>query len=1231
VALLVAGLALGRGSSGAAQDPVVLPIRELDLFPNLGSIPEEAVGTAALTADGRRLYLGLRYSYRADRRNLAVLTLGPGGRPVGDVRRYADSAAPLPEAAHASVQAVLLDEARRKLYLATTLQAASPPEEGRALTVYDLDAGGEPAGAPRSYESGNPRRSVLALAKHPRLDRLYLVGFGGAAVYVYRLDGKGEPQGKPQAFPAGGSGKYAVAVSGDGRRLYLGTYPDQLEVLDLGADGLPVGKARTFAAAERAGKGADYLRFHYAPGCLYLRRQTDDGPRLAVWPLNERGEPVGLPRAQPDIAPSTLAVDPANRRLWVGQEAHFQDAFTGKPFPDGVTAVSFALQRDGTPARPGRTYSAQKPLDGVAQTGAVLAVAANGRAVLLTRRVPLTPVGNRTRDYRLRVTVLETRLHNGQTPEAVPGWLRVGGGKPEKLGDLRRGQPSAWVALDPYLKGRRGAVPMQVSVVVASVPPEPVPTHPAHLRLRVEVARGDPDAGGESLRALTETVQGSSVVLMLPGYGSAETGADRAAAIALLSDHARRYRDAARAVALKPEERPRQFVVSCSHLMGGQGKPEQLEMTAEALAGLGFNTANAFFWGAIPPREIDAVLNKHGLTRRALAVYSPPSYFDFDADKMGPAALKKWADGRAASVARLNGGRPADVAIHALSDEPGWYFPDVLGLLRDSPVRLAAFRAYLKAKGLRPADLGAADWEQVFPVGRSAAKDLASRRLFYWTVRFLPESAAGGHRLARDALEQAFGRPLLTPIDWNNWGNRWYTPSPNAKIANNAVVGPDTAFGMMDWLESGRRRASTPWTEDWFADQQSQHWSFYGDLLRSSAALGELDFGSYVIGVTTGSHPAGASYRVLSLVGHGAKAVDVYSWGPEFLFPGNCWSESWRSYRPIADALRRLGRAERLLYPGRPERGKVALLLPGGSALWDAKADLPHYFHEMWSLHHALVHAGYTVDFIDEADVVGGALASRGYAALYLTAPNVPAAAQDRIAGWVHDGGTLAMTPGAAVADEYNEAADRLSPVLGVKPRPAGRPFVPKETTWEGLRATAKLHGDARLGADALDLYGPVEPVVPDGAAVLARFESGGAALTRHRHGKGQALAYGFFPGWQYWRTPDRTRQAGLPRGWGRAQRALAAAPARLADTPRPVRLSLEVVEACRLQSDRGIAVVLLNWADEPIDRLTVTVPRAGGFRNITSLERGPVEAAREGDGVRVTLPLDHVDVLLIE
>ena len=155
------------------------------------------------------------------------------------------------------------------------------------------------------------------------------------------------------------------------------------------------------------------------------------------------------------------------------------------------------------------------------------------------------------------------------------------------------------------------------------------------------------------------------------------------------------------------------------------------------------------------------------------------------------------------------------------------------------------------------------------------------------------------------------------------------------------------------------------------------------------------EFGGYVVGKALSSD-WGARLKALSLVGHGAKVVQWYTYGPNKVF-GDGYSENAAAIPAIASANALIGRAEDLLYPGRPVASRVAIMLPSSAYVWDDSPLAPLYAFEIRGLHHALVNNGYQVDFLDETSIANGDLSKRNYNLLYVTAPNVAAAAQQKL------------------------------------------------------------------------------------------------------------------------------------------------------------------------------------------------------------------------------------------
>ncbi len=1296
------------------------------------------IASMAVSPDGKRVYLGRRHSRDSARENLAVVPINPNDGSTGSPQLYRDSDLPMPlKAAHTTIPVILTDPRYRKLYLIAQHENDGRIRPSRYLTVYDIDQNDDPIGAPRSYEVGkvvngtvNPSvvTQVMDMALHPTLNRLYMVGHGWHGVRYYDLSPEGEPQSNTLSFkeiPTHiNAGKYSIAVSQDGKRLYLGSVTskpsnqppaDDLQIVDLDEAGVPQTETlKTFSsnAFEPGRSNADYLRFIYTPRALYrIPKELPDGASAAwpllVWSLDPAtGLPIGNGFQPIDaFQQSALAVDPTRQMLWLANDGTVPDAFSGEKISDRTLPLPVPVDGRGFPVLD--QIPRVKPV--FLQEGLLAAVAANtGMPVLLTQPIPQTV--NYVKDYHFRITLRETVSTTPPTPSSFKCTFASDKVRATSIGDdddlLPLNESSCWENLDALLRDQ----PDQVLLIV-NVGSKPL----KHLKLQLQVALGNPNTN-PPVQMLTETVVGNQALFLLPGYRF-HPERDQRTAIERLSQHVKHYLNTAQTVALAPEERPQRFIVSCSHCVGGQGHLEQLQTQVDAIKSLGFNTAAVYNWGNLPHTDINRVVDAdpHHPFHRAWGVYNPLSgpplnikaaltYFDFFYDgslsyngtSINADTLDQWAVALANWV-QQNGVAPEKVVSLALSDEPGWYYPLMLTLLSRNPNLddlnppnlpkfewtdpgpqpnrrfLQAFRDYLAQQGLTPDDLGQSAWEEVFAIGAGAATttddegqpiaDITVRRLFYWTMRFFAESASKGHRMAQTALQKVFDPQVQAFANWNNFVSNWYTPSPHEKVGNNPDQGLDAAMGGFDWFTSGRLNAHTLWTEDEFGDWYSQIWSFYGDVLQSAVQHGDRTFGGYVraYGNRVGAHSAGASYKLLSLVGHGAKSLNVYSFGTAFLF-GNCWSEQFHSYRPIAEALKLIGRAERLLFPGQPVPGHVAIFLPNGSCLWDEKKYSPYYLSEIQYLHTALIHAGYRVEFVDDLDISQGVLSNRGYTILYLTGPNVTLKAHNQIATWVEEGGMLVVTPGGGVADEYNEPSSRLDEVLGLIP--GSRKAVRALRDWTlyqpltyKLQVTdpsllTLLGNDTPIYIPLRGLYQPqflpFTPLQPQSASVAASLlpladspEEPQPSITINNYGKGRAITYSFFPGWQYWNTPIHPIPAHfpegplytdrLPRRWGRVERQLAVIPALMANTPKPVVVSHEVVEVCRLQSDQGIALVILNWTDEPIQTLTLEVPDVGTHQTATSAKGSAVSSQRIGDTLSIQLPIETVDVVLIE
>ena len=1221
----VLGLGTGLAAAVAPQPPEfrLNRIRGLELRATLLQVESTGVlppHITAVTVGDERTYLRFVLSARGDRLYTvldgAVVTFDTTDRDKTLEQSTLASARLHSRVLRAPAGQLTLDERHRRL-----LSAQSTGE----IEVLPLDDRGIPTGDSETWKTG--LQSISRLLAHPTTGRVYVLG-------------------APRAGEVADERVMAIPTSELWQRLAL-----------------------------------DPTR-----GRLYGVTHYHASSNLGVWSLDEQGVPrQPEPRWYPDVFSreftvhtgttrdtrpaiarrgilSALWLDPVRQRLYVGgspenpqREEGFLAVYSldaqGDP-RDNTTAPAADLD-----ARP-RVYLSQNTGSSplalvVAPRGRELWEAGWGDSRLFRWRLdehgepqglPSSHPAREQGKSELAFTPSGTHLFAGSWPGQLEriafdpeGQPQVGAfaslevaGKSLPLPFLAPGIQSDWVPLDEHLKDGLGRAVARLVLRGGDV---------SRARVILEV-RHRPESGEPRVKAFELELIGSAAAVLLPRLGEA-AGDDYWAQVESSTEYYERCRDYARKHAVPPEYRPRQFLIA-NGVIGIDANSRALAAGLEAVELLGHNTVQVWGFAGADGARVGQRIRQHRLPRARAAIYNPPAYFDYDRPQVEPGFLDTWASGQADSLIGQGAGTD-ELALFHLADEPGWYFPAQFAEVTQSSDRLRVFHDFLRGKGLQPADLGETTWEAVAPQGQSAARQsVAKRRLHYWTARFYAESLSQSFAAATAALQRKLNQRVLTTTNLNNWPGRFYIPSPGQPIANNTDRGPDAAMGMPDWFDLGRKRAVTClWTEDWFADHDAGLWSLYADLLRSATREQELEFGGYVVGQSTGwsGLPDGGALKMLALIGHGAKVIDPYTFGPNAAFADG-WSDSEARYQSLSRGIELLGRAEALLYPGRPRPARVAIVFPQASQVWNDDARVPEYLHELYGLHAALVHSHHTVDFLDDVALAEGRLQTGGYRAAYVTAPDLSLVAQQRLVEWTRQGGTLAVLPGACGFDEVHEP----TPLFATELQTGQGSEIPRKTALgvhelgNAPRQRLVLEpGAGRLTPTSPDDAGLATPYSVNSLAgatgsVLVRTDQGVPVLVVRKTGTGQVVQYGCWPGASYWGSPDRGDVTRLPVGWSARWRELATLPTRLAQVPIDVQVSEELIEPALLESEKGIAVTLLNWSGSPKTAVDVTVSDVGFTpRQVRTARGAAVEFQHAETTLRARLPLNTVDVLLIE
>jgi hypothetical protein len=333
--------------------------------------------------------------------------------------------------------------------------------------------------------------------------------------------------------------------------------------------------------------------------------------------------------------------------------------------------------------------------------------------------------------------------------------------------------------------------------------------------------------------------------------------------------------------------------------------------------------------------------------------------------------------------------------------------------------------------------------------------------------------------------------------------------------------------------------------------------------------------------------------RVATVVGSGGKGIIYYNFGPNYMFPGNCWSANTSALAvEISDAHALLAKAERLLWEGVRPAASVAILAPRSATPWDDLCSLyddtcifgkrgnrsrenlgasgkccftpsnimdstnvdqtirtVDYLAEVYGVYHALAQVHNTpTTWIDETAVVSNASAMQALSTLVMTEPNIPAATVAPILDWVHAGGNLVVVCAAGVLDEYNQPAPLLWQGLRLLKGGAGSTSPEDFSKWapasrmnvhvageliivaNGTGSTPELT-DLTVAAYGRRCVSGLPPIAAnEDSTVLATFSDGTAAVSSTTVGHGSVVYFSWLPGVSHVAAMEPSSRLPVPR-----------------------------------------------------------------------------------------------------
>jgi len=627
-----------------------------------------------------------------------------------------------------------------------------------------------------------------------------------------------------------------------------------------------------------------------------------------------------------------------------------------------------------------------------------------------------------------------------------------------------------------------------------------------------------------------------------------------------------------------------------------------------------------------------------------------------------------------------------------------------------------AFRNYIKEFGLTPKDFGAPDWEDIRSTygynaktyeaqekEKAEARDkevkeaeklakvpLAGGKKGDETLPTIPADELPGKKARK--TEQAEPPPhRLSAAGWNllyyysrRFNNeasaRLFTPLKQAFERENERKRQalergetDTPAAKQPWVYCYALRGNTflmgghsldffdfyRYADNGFMYETSNRdprvWQWDGYLCNVGRILTEKmgkRFGIYVK-----PHRGAPIQRMLVAASNNARLIYWYTYGPDWS-KGDSFSTNPAVLSDVSRAAHMLAQGEHVLYESAPALpAEVAVVRPntaeyhGNSASWE---------NGKW-VYTALMHAHIPTDPLDEGLLMSEDLSR--YKVICISGSHIRRDVAQKLVKYVEAGGTLYTSGWGLAQDEACQPLDVLLPVFGLEKR--GEVELWSEVPRYGAVSLgqfrklkdappgARVAGE-RVVSGVLDLAVGREVLQPAaGTEVLAKFADGGAAVTRHKHGKGQACVVGFYPGLEY-SAPILTGNYDMSRDFAADRRSFIAGPVLDAGVRPVVDASQPCVEGVLLKNGKtgALAVTLMNWAyrvapeAEPqptkrrsprglvaFENVKVSIRGAGNVKTVRSCALGQtLKVEKTEGGLTVNLPeLEEGDILLLE
>lgn len=508
-----------------------------------------------------------------------------------------------------------------------------------------------------------------------------------------------------------------------------------------------------------------------------------------------------------------------------------------------------------------------------------------------------------------------------------------------------------------------------------------------------------------------------------------------------------------------------------------------------------------------------------------------------------------------------------DMVAWSQMDEPGSVSMDHIVRCDNCHIK---FREFLQKSGVKPEFLGVNNFENVLP-----SDNPADGKLYYYTALYRNQVLADLFKIGTDLLK------TFTP-----------DPKTTANFGEYLTFTGNMLHSGDDWFLIFDTGALTfGWTEDWLnLGTSHQLCGYRADFLRA-ASKGR--FGMYTIF----RNPWDTQAKVASEIGHGAKAIYYYNYGPYYAGI-DAHSNNYSLYPAVQKINHSIGSIENYLIDASVVKSKVALFYSHTTDIWTLKQSTSIYGKERMGLWLILRHLNYPTEIITEKDVVEKKI--KDYRAIFVTGSHIPSEVMQTFLDWVSNGGILFLSCGSANYDRFNNPLN-IESNTGISREQFNFISEPGNDYYglPSLKSVDFVKLADSTEAETIEVVCGFQKMKGTHfSEVFAYFSDGSPAVIVKTKGRGKIIMSGFFPGIAYMRAAvmaNRQRESSVfqsdcPPVYPANIREMFIKIISGINYNPPVVSSDYLVEANFLESKNAKIITISNWSGKPVENLKLTI-----------------------------------------